>query len=196
MGIPALLQDGIFVLVVFLLVKPVGIYLKRVFAHERTFLDSVLEPVERLIYRLTGIASEREMSARHYAVAFVLFSLAGTLALYALLRVQRFLPWFDPVHMTTSMTPDLAMNTAISFATTTTWQVYAGGNDHELPESTHWPGRAELSGWGCWPGGWNRLKRFWRSRVFINRDDASRARMRRRKRFREEALSRFGIACR
>lgn len=126
MSMPAMLQDGIFVLVVFLLVKPVGIYLKRVFAHERTFLDPVLGPVERVIYRVTHIDSVREMNARQYAVAFVLFSLAGILALYALLRVQRFLPWFDPVHMTTPVTPDLAMNTAISFATTTTWQAYAG----------------------------------------------------------------------
>jgi len=126
MGIPTLLQDGIFLLVVFLLVKPVGIYLKRVFAQEHTFLDPVLGPLERWIYRITRIDSEREMNARQYAVAFVIFSLVGVLALYALLRVQRFLLWFDAAHITTPMTPDLAINTAVSFATTTTWQAYAG----------------------------------------------------------------------
>src|SRR5260370_40062205 len=66
------------------------------------------------------------MDTKHYTLAFVLFSLVGTLLLYAILRVQAFLPWYDPVHLTTPMTPDLGMNTAISFSTTTTWQAYAG----------------------------------------------------------------------
>src|SRR5260370_23542407 len=66
------------------------------------------------------------MDAKHYALAFVLFSLVGTLVLYAILRLQVFLPWYDHVHLTTPMTPYLAMNTAISFSTTTTWQAYAG----------------------------------------------------------------------
>ncbi len=60
------------------------------------------------------------------AASFVLFSLVGTLVLYAILRLQVFLPWYDHVHLTTPMTPYLAMNTAISFSTTTTWQAYAG----------------------------------------------------------------------
>ncbi|GHO76629.1 potassium-transporting ATPase potassium-binding subunit [Ktedonobacter sp. SOSP1-85] len=122
----ALLQYGVFLLVVILLVKPVGIYLKRVFARERTWLDPLLCPVERAIYRVSKLDATREMNFRQYSVAFIVFTLIGTLALYALLRVQQFLPWFDAAHMTTPMTPDLAFNTAISFTTTTTWQAYAG----------------------------------------------------------------------
>lgn len=122
----ALLQYGAFLLVVILLIKPVGIYLKRVFARERTWLDPLLCPVERAIYRVSKLDATREMNFRQYSIAFIIFTLIGTLALYALLRVQQFLPWFDSAHMTTPMTPDLAFNTAISFTTTTTWQAYAG----------------------------------------------------------------------
>ena len=66
------------------------------------------------------------MRWQEYARAFVVFGMVGTLLLYAILRLQRFLPWFYPAYMTTPMTPDLAMNTAVSFATTTTWQAYGG----------------------------------------------------------------------
>src|SRR5712692_7393097 len=98
----------------------------RVFSGERTFLDPVLRPVERFIYALCRIDPQQEMSGKQYALAFVLFSLAGTLVLYAILRLQAFLPLYDPVHLVTPLTPDLAMNTAVSFSTTTTWQAYAG----------------------------------------------------------------------
>jgi K+-transporting ATPase ATPase A chain len=126
MNVSTWLQDGVFLLVILLLVKPVGIYLKRVFARERTWLDVVLRPVEHGIYRVTRINPDKEMSAKQYTVAFILFSLGGTLVLYAILRLQQYLPWFDAVHQTTPMTPDLALNTSISFTTTTTWQAYAG----------------------------------------------------------------------
>ena len=66
------------------------------------------------------------MSWAEYARAFVIFGLVGTLALYALLRLQQFLPWYDVRHLTTPLTPDLAANTAVSFSTTTTWQAYGG----------------------------------------------------------------------
>jgi len=66
------------------------------------------------------------MTGKEYATCFVLFGLAGTLLLYAILRMQQFLPWFFPQYQTTPLSPDLAMNTAISFSTTTTWQAYAG----------------------------------------------------------------------
>ena len=115
-----------FLLIILVLVKPIGGYLARVFAGERTFLDPALRPVERFIYALCGIDAEQEMNSKQYALAFVLFSLAGTLLLYAILRLQAFLPFYDPVHLTTPLTPDLAMNTAVSFSTTTTWQAYAG----------------------------------------------------------------------
>ena len=122
----ALVQYAAFLLAVTLLVKPVGRYMARVFSGERTSLDPLLCPVERLIYRLTGVKPNVEMRWQEYAQAFVIFGVAGTLLLYAILRLQRFLPWFYPAQMTTPVTPDLAMNTAISFSTTTTWQAYGG----------------------------------------------------------------------
>jgi potassium-transporting ATPase potassium-binding subunit len=115
-----------FLLIILVLVKPIGGHLARVFAGERTFLDPALRPVERFIYALCGIDAQQEMDSKQYALAFVFFSLAGTLLLYAILRLQAFLPFYDPVHLITPLTPDLAMNTAVSFSTTTTWQAYAG----------------------------------------------------------------------
>jgi K+-transporting ATPase ATPase A chain len=69
-----------------------------------------------------------ELTGKEYATCFVLFGFAGTLLLYAILRVQQFLPWFFPQYHTTPLSPDLDLNAAISFSTTTTWQAYAGEN--------------------------------------------------------------------
>jgi K+-transporting ATPase ATPase A chain len=126
MDLSALTQYAFFLLAVTLLVKPVGSYMSRVFTREKTWLDPVLAPLERLIYRLTGVHADSEMRWQEYARAFVIFGMVGTLLLYAILRLQRLFPWFYPAYMTTPMTPDLAMNTAVSFSTTTTWQAYAG----------------------------------------------------------------------
>jgi K+-transporting ATPase ATPase A chain len=127
MSLANVVQDAVFLIVVALLVKPVGGYLLRVFSAQKTLLDPVLRPVERLIYRLTGIDADRQMNGKQYAVAFVLFGLMGTLLLYALLRVQSLFPGVvNRTYLTTPMTPDLAFNTAVSFSTTTTWQAYAG----------------------------------------------------------------------
>src|SRR5262245_43328000 len=126
MGLWSLLQYCVFLLIVALLVKPVGGYLARVFEGEKTFLDPALRPIERLIYRIARIDPEKEMNWKGYAVCFVLSGLAGTLLLYAIQRLQRYLPWYYPEYITAPMTPDLAMNNAISFSTTTTWQSYAG----------------------------------------------------------------------
>ena len=126
MSSSALLQYAAFLLAVTLLVKPVGRYMARVFTGEKTLLDPLLCPVERLLYRLTGVKRDSEMGWQEYACAFVVFGMVGTLLLYTILRLQRLLPWFYPAYMTTPMTPDLAMNTAVSFATTTTWQAYGG----------------------------------------------------------------------
>jgi K+-transporting ATPase ATPase A chain len=126
MTVASLVQYGLFLGVVLALVRPVGIYLERVFAGERTLLDPVLCPVERAIYRLAGIAAERQMSGKQYALAFVLFGLVGTIALYLILRLQAVLPAVNHAYLTTPLTPDLAFNTAVSFTTTTTWQAYAG----------------------------------------------------------------------
>jgi K+-transporting ATPase ATPase A chain len=125
-SLPALAQALLFLLVVTLLVRPAGAYLARVFAGERTWLDPVCGPAERLVHRACGVDRTHAMGWAEYARAFVLFGLAGTLVLYALLRLQQFLPWYDAPHLTTPMTPDLAANTAVSFATTTTWQAYGG----------------------------------------------------------------------
>ena len=126
MSVPNLVQYGAFLLVVLVLVKPVGGYLQRVFAGQRTFLDPLLRPFERGIYRLAGIDPARQMDGKQYAIAFVLFGLLGTLLLYAILRLQAVVPAANSAHLTTPLTPDLAFNTAVSFTTTTTWQAYAG----------------------------------------------------------------------
>lgn len=120
------LQSAAFLIVLTLLARPLGGYLERVFAGQRTALDPVLRPVERGIYRLTGVDPVEEMDWRAYAAAFIRFGALGTLALYLILRLQTSLPWFYPAWQTTMLTGDLAANTAVSFATTTTWQAYAG----------------------------------------------------------------------
>jgi K+-transporting ATPase ATPase A chain len=120
------LQYGLFLVIVAALVYPVGGYLQRVFAGERTWLDPVLRPIERRIYRLAGISPQHEMTWKQYATAFLLFSLAGTLLLYLILRLQPVFHASDPNYQPGPLSPDLAMNTAISFATTTTWQAYGG----------------------------------------------------------------------
>ena len=122
----AALQYAAFILIVTALVEPLGGYLERVFSRAPTALDRLCLPLERLIYRLTAVDPNAEMTSSQYAMCFVLFGLTGTVLLYFILRLQRFLPWFFPQYHTTPLTPDLAMNTAISFSTTTTWQAYAG----------------------------------------------------------------------
>ena len=118
----------LFIVVVTVLVEPLGGYVERVFTRKPTALDRICLPVERLLYRVTAVDPAAEMTFSQYAICFILFSLFGTLLLYAILRLQRFLPWFFPAYQTTPLTPDLAANTAISFSTTTTWQAYGGEN--------------------------------------------------------------------
>ena len=86
----------------------------------------LLSSVERFVYRAAGVDPAKEQSWKEYTVSFLLFSLAGTVVLYAILRLQAHLPFYDPKAITTQMSPDLAANTALSFSTTTTWQAYAG----------------------------------------------------------------------
>jgi K+-transporting ATPase ATPase A chain len=120
------LQYFIFLTTVTFLVKPLGSYMARLFQKEATFLDRLASPVERLTYKVCGIDPEKQMNWPEYALAFVWITFWGTALLYALLSLQSFLPWFYPKFMPTPMTPDLALNTAISFTTTTTWQAYGG----------------------------------------------------------------------
>ncbi len=114
--------------IVTVLVKPLGGYMERVFARKRTLLDRLLLPVERLIYRITAVDPNARMTGGEYATCFVLFGLAGTLLLYGILRMERILPWFFSEYQTTPLSPDLSLNTAISFSTTSTWQAYSGEN--------------------------------------------------------------------
>ena len=126
MDLYSAIQYALFLAIVTVLVRPLGGYMERVFSRQRTFLDRICLPVEWLIYRITAVDPNVEMTGKEYATCLVLFSLAGTLLLYVILRTQQFLPWFFPQYHTTPLSPDLALNTAISFSTTTTWQAYAG----------------------------------------------------------------------
>ena len=103
---------------------PLGAFMARVFARERTWLDPALRPLERLIYRLTGVDEAHEMRWTEYARALLAFSVVSMLALYALQRLQAVLP-FNPQGLT-GVAPGLAFNTAASFTTNTNWQAYAG----------------------------------------------------------------------
>lgn len=106
MGLFSLVQYALFLLIVAVLVKPVGGYLSRVFGGEKTFLDPVLRPVERSIYKLARVDPEQEMDWKRYAIAFVCSGLAGTLLLYVILRLQYLLPWFFPEYHTTPRIAD------------------------------------------------------------------------------------------
>jgi potassium-transporting ATPase potassium-binding subunit len=117
-------QIVLFLLVVFALTKPIGVHMARVFNHERTFLDPVFRPVERLIYRATRVDENREMRWTEYAVAMLLFSVVSMLVLYLLQRAQWYLP-LNPQKLG-AVPPPLAFNTAASFATNTNWQNYSG----------------------------------------------------------------------
>src|SRR3984893_19137458 len=85
------LQIGFFLLVVFALTKPLGVFMAKVFNREKTFLDFALRPIERLIYRLTGVHEEREMRGTEYGTAMLLFSAASMLLLYFIERTQHWL---------------------------------------------------------------------------------------------------------
>ena len=119
---------------------PLGRFMARVFARERTWLDPVLGPLERLIYRLTGVDETHEMRWTEYGAATLVFSLVSMLVLYALQRLQGLLP-FNPQGLS-GVAPALAFNTAASFTTNTNWQSYSRRDDDEL---SHPDGGARLS---------------------------------------------------
>ena len=124
MTINGWLQIAVFLLVIFLVTKPLGVYMTRVFNRERTFLDPVLRPIERLIYRITWVDENHEMRWTEYAIAMLLFSVASMLLLYLIQRVQGYLP-LNPQKFA-GVAKDLAFNTAASFTTNTNWQNYSG----------------------------------------------------------------------
>jgi K+-transporting ATPase ATPase A chain len=120
-------QISFFFALVLVCAKPLGIYMAHVFERERTFADRLFRPLERLVYRLTGIDETHEMRWTEYAVVMLLFSLVTMLATYAIERLQHALP-LNPQHLA-GVAPDLALNTAASFTTNTNWQSY-------VPETT------------------------------------------------------------
>ena len=118
------LQIFVFLALILAITKPLGVFMARVFSGERTFLDPVLRPVERLLYRLTGVDEEHEMRWTEYAFTMLLFSGASMLLLYVIERAQQFLPW-NPQKFG-AVAQALAFNTAASFTTNTNWQNYSG----------------------------------------------------------------------
>jgi potassium-transporting ATPase potassium-binding subunit len=121
------LQIALFGAIIVLLVKPLGGYMTRVFSGERTLLSPILGPVERLFYRLSGVDEHHDQNWVSYAVSMLMFSVAGFLSLYALMRLQSVLP-FNPAGQS-AVEQGLAFNTAMSFDTNTNWQSY-------VPETT------------------------------------------------------------
>jgi potassium-transporting ATPase potassium-binding subunit len=129
MSVNGWLQFAIYSVILLATVRPVGIYLTRVLEGERTWLDPVLRPFERIIYKLCGVRADKEMNWREYAFAMLGFSAASLVLTYALERLQGFVQgWANPQHLG-AVGPDLAWNTAASFTTNTNWQFYT-------PEST------------------------------------------------------------
>lgn len=114
----------VYLLVAFLLVKPLGLYMANVMEGRRTWLARLGAPLERLIYRLCGTDPSTEMSWQRYAIALILFNGIGALAVYTLQRLQLWLP-LNPQSFA-NVTPDSSFNTAVSFATNTNWQGYSG----------------------------------------------------------------------
>src|SRR5262249_32419866 len=120
-------QIFFFLLVIFLVTKPLGVFMTRVFNREKTFLDPILRPVERLVYRLTGVDDQHEMRWTEYTVGMLLFSGVSMTFLYLIERTQKWLP-FNPQKLP-NVEPGLAFGTAASFTTNTNWQSY-------VPETT------------------------------------------------------------
>ena len=127
MSLNGWLQISLFIAAVLRLAKPMGTYLTRVFEGRKTFLDPILVPCERLLYRATGIKPEQEMRWTEYAVSMLVFSAVTALLTYVIERLQHLLP-LNPQHLP-GVEPVLALNTAISFTTNTNWQSY-------VPETT------------------------------------------------------------
>ncbi len=117
-------QIGLYLILLLAITKPMGVYMARVFSGEKTFMDPVVRPVERLLYRLTGVDETHEMRWTEYAIAMLLLSVVSMVLLYVIMRVQQWLPW-NPQHFG-AVAPDSAFNTAASFTTNTNWQAYSG----------------------------------------------------------------------
>jgi K+-transporting ATPase ATPase A chain len=119
------LQIVVFLALIFAITKPLGVFMARVFAREKTLLDPVLRPIERLIYRITDVDESHEMRWTEYATTMLVFSAVSMLVLYLIQRIQGVLP-FNPQHFAAVTPAHLAWNTAASFTTNTNWQAYSG----------------------------------------------------------------------
>ena len=120
------LQVLLFLVIVLLLTKPIGLYMTHVFAGDRTWLSPVFVPMERLFYKLSGIHPEEEQKWTGYVISVLVFSAAGMLLLYLFERTQQWHgPFFNPQNLP-GVEERLAFNTAASFTTNTNWQNYAG----------------------------------------------------------------------
>jgi potassium-transporting ATPase potassium-binding subunit len=124
MNVYSWLQLIVYMVVLIALAKPLGTFIAKVYQGERTFLNPVMQPVERFIYRLSGVKAGEEMNWKIYAIAMMLFNILGLLVVYLLQRLQGFLP-LNPQGFG-AVTPDSSWNTAVSFATNTNWQGYGG----------------------------------------------------------------------
>lgn len=124
MSLSGWLQIGFVLVAVLVLVKPLGLYMARVFSGERTILSPVLGPIERGFYALAGVRPDKEQTWLGYAFGVLAFSIVGFVVLYAMLRLQHLLPLNPQVFP--ALSPDLAFNTAASFVTNTNWQSYGG----------------------------------------------------------------------
>jgi len=118
------LQIGLMFVAVLLIIKPLGLYMARVFQGQRTFLSPVLAPVESVFYASSGVDPKREQGWLAYTTAMLMFSIGGFVSLYLILRFQNLLP-LNPQGFP-GVAPDLAFNTAVSFLTNTNWQSYSG----------------------------------------------------------------------
>jgi len=119
-----LLKIAVYFLLILAVTKPLGLYMKRVFSREKTFLDPLLQPVERLVYRFGGVDETKEHDWKQYTIAMLVFSAVGLFVTYIIERAQHLLP-LNPDKMR-PVAPDLAWNTAVSFTTNTNWQAYSG----------------------------------------------------------------------
>ncbi|MFA6079482.1 MAG: potassium-transporting ATPase subunit KdpA, partial [Candidatus Omnitrophota bacterium] len=116
------LQCGIYLTALLFLVKPLGTYIAYIYEGKPAGLNVIFSPIEKFIYKISGIDPEKAMSWKTYAVAMMLFNIIGIAAVYALQRFQQHLP-LNPMSMP-PVSPDLAFNAAVSFATNTNWQSY------------------------------------------------------------------------
>jgi hypothetical protein len=150
------LQIAFFFVLLLLAAKPMGLYMARVYERQKTLLDPVLGPVERLLYRITGVNPDAEMGWMEYGAAMLIFSCATLLLSYAIERLQHAIPLWNPQHLA-AVEPYLAWNTAVSFTTNTNWQSYVPEQHDELSVADDRPRDAQLLVGGDWHGAGDRV---------------------------------------